>query len=280
MKTLLKPRVPIVMAFALMAFGLIQTPSALGAQASSSPQVQYLSSQGASGSNTTTAPEPVIDHGGPVLATTHVYLIWWGPSDTWPSDAQPGISSFYQGLNGSSYVNTATQYLRGESESVTLVDSRSDQSVPRAPLSAGDIGTEIANVYGTVDPDGYYVVYTSNHPTENRWCAWHSDVSVSGLTVPIAYLPNFTGEPECDHGNIYSLHQTDTLIMLADFSAHEFMETVTDPHVSAWYDQHRQEIGDKCDFKFGGLVTLSNATTWQLQEEWSNATMGCMVQTL
>lgn len=224
------------------------------------------------------SPTPLIDHEGAMLPTAHVYLIWWGPSSAWPSDVQPGIISFYQGLNGSSYVNTANQYMRGGSESVSLIDSRSDPSVPPSKLSAYELGPEIAKVYPSADPDGYYVVYTSGgqNPNASKICANHSAASVDGTVVATAYIPNVAA---CTIANLYGLSESATLQALADSSAHEFMEAITDFQLGAWYDEFGQEIADKCAYTYGSPVTLSNGSTWQLQRMWSNAVNGCVQTT-
>jgi hypothetical protein len=47
------------------------------------------------------------------------------------------------------------------------------------------------------------------------------------------------------------------------------------PQLNAWYDSSGNEIGDKYAWIFSSAVTLTNSTTWQLQEEWSNAINGC-----
>jgi hypothetical protein len=64
----------------------------------------------------------------------------------------------------------------------------------------------------------------------------------------------------------------------ADSVAHEFMEAVTDPQITAWYDKRGAEIGDKCNFVYNSCVNLANGTAWQIQSEWSNAISGCQQQ--
>jgi hypothetical protein len=55
------------------------------------------------------------------------------------------------------------------------------------------------------------------------------------------------------------------------------MEAITDPDLNAWLDGSGSEIGDKCAWKFSSCVTLTTGS-WQLQQEWSNATTGCVQQ--
>src|SRR5258708_19611833 len=51
----------------------------------------------------------LIDHGGPVLPTSHVYAIYWGPV---PPDISDSLNSFFAGFGGSSYANILHPYIR------------------------------------------------------------------------------------------------------------------------------------------------------------------------
>ena len=156
-----------------------------------------------------------------------------------------------------------------------------DSSTPPKKVSASTLGSEVAKVYGgQLDPAGIYFVYTSNFPSGGGFCAWHDFTPVNGQDVAVAYMPNTTGVAGCDSGNQYGdPSHSQGLSSLANVTAHEFMEAVTDTWPAqgslAWVDGSGSEIGDKCAWQFAGPVTLSNGTRWQLQEEWSNAISGC-----
>ena len=116
-----------------------------------------------------------------------------------------------------------------------------------------------------------------------NFCAWHSYYTVGGQNISIAYMPNTSGVAGCDPGNLYGVPGSQGLRSLANVTSHEFMEAVTDalPGSSTygWIDSSGSEIGDKCAWTFGGAVTLSNGSVWQLQKEWSNAVTGCVQTT-
>jgi hypothetical protein len=58
---------------------------------------------------------------------------------------------------------------------------------------------------------------------------------------------------------------------LANVTAHEVLEMLTDPDVgTGWLDSSGEEIADKCNWRFGGCEALGG-TRWQLQKLWSNA---------
>ena len=221
---------------------------------------------------------PLVDHGGKVLSASHVYVIWWGPSAAWASDVAPGMAKLFGSLNGSSYAKTAVQYLRGAALTTALSGVKSDPSTPPASATAAMLGTEAAKEYGTLNPSGIYFVFTSNYPPKAPFCAWHDTTSVNKVSVAVAYMPDTTGVAGCDPGNLYNVAGSQGLRSLANDAAHEFTEAVTDPFLTAWYDSSGNEVGDKCGWTFSAPVTLA-ATTWQLQEEWSNTARACVQTT-
>jgi hypothetical protein len=232
--------------------------------------------EGASGGN-------LVDHGGKVLSASHTYAIWWGSASSWDADVQPGMATFFQGLNKSSFLNTATQYMRGSAVSSTFEGSVLDPSAPPKKVQPSTLGAEVQKLYGSsLDPQGIYFVFTSNFPSGGNFCAWHAATTVAGQGVAVAYMPNTTGIAGCDPGNLYNVSGSEGLRSLANVTSHEFMESVTDtlpaPKSYAWIDGSGAEIGDKCAWQFTGPVTLGHST-WQLQEEWSNAVSGCVQTT-
>jgi hypothetical protein len=220
----------------------------------------------------------LFDHGGEILPSSHVYVIWWGPSSAWAADVQSGMGTFFGGLGGSHYTNTAVQYMRGRTNSIAAAVSgtATDSSTPPSNASPSQLAAEASKEFPAADPLGVYFVFTSNFPSGGNFCAWHSYGSVDGVTDGVAYMPNTTNVTGCDPGNAYGLTGSEGLRSLANVTAHEFMESITDTVLSAWYDSSGSEIGDKCAWQFKSAVTLSNGSKWQLQEEWSNAASGCV----
>jgi len=226
----------------------------------------------------------LVDHGGPVLAASHVYAIWWGPKSGFPSDAQAYLTSMFNGLDGTSFLGISGQYMRSAAVHTAFVASGSYSSAPpsRSPAVStivSEVGRAIQANGWTADPSAIYFVYTSNFPGHVNFCAWHSDGTLPGTstTVQVAYMPNTAGVAGCDPGNLYGVSGSQGARSLANVSSHEFMEAITDPQISAWYDQSGSEIGDKCAWQFASAVTLSTGS-YQLQEEWSNSARGCVQQ--
>ncbi len=259
----------------MAAVGMASVASVAAASVRPGSQLRYKGAPHASSTGN------LIDRGGQITPASHTYAVFWGPSTAWPSDVFSGIGTFFGGLNGSNYLGIAQQYMRGQSVSSAYEGAKFDGSAPPRKVSASTLGTEIQKEYGSqLDPAGVYFVYTSNFPSGGGFCAWHSFTPVNGHNVAVAYMPNTTGVSGCNGGNQFGdPSHSEGLYSLANVTAHEFMEAITDTwpgsQTYAWVDSSGSEIGDKCAWQFTGTVTLANSTKWQLQEEWSNAAGGC-----
>ncbi|MCU1461828.1 MAG: hypothetical protein JWO37_1903 [Acidimicrobiales bacterium] len=226
----------------------------------------------------------LVDHGGGVLPASHTYAIWWGSPSAFPTDAHTEIPALLSGLAGPTYTGIASQYMPSSRATSSYVAAATDTSAPpsRSPATAtivDEVGRVIAaNAANgwSPDPTAMYFVYTSTFPSHVNYCAWHSYGTVGGTTVQVAYMPNTAGIAGCDPGAVYdTTHYTEGTRSLANVTAHEFMEAITDPTLTAWYDPSGQEIGDKCAWQFSGTVSLGGRG-WQLQQEWSNSATGCV----
>ncbi|MGZ3652513.1 MAG: hypothetical protein ACXVB9_17325 [Bdellovibrionota bacterium] len=222
-------------------------------------------------------------HKGPVIHSGSVKAIFWGASwnnATFAGDKIAGIDSFFQGFAGSRYSQTGSEYTDGAGNHVTgqitylnhVVDT---SAPPLRALRTSQAVTEACKVAGNnPDPNALYLIYTSTGAGNVNYCAWHSWGNCSnGKPVQVAYMPNLDGVAGCNPGDTVTGH-SEGLAALANVTAHELMETLTDPRGSAWYDGSGQENGDKCAWEFpagNGVSTLANGSNWMLQMEWSNA---------
>jgi hypothetical protein len=185
------------------------------------------------------------------------------------------METLFAGFNGSPYLDLAKQYMRGPSMSTSVGTSLIDASAPpsHAP-TASALGAEVAHLT-TPTPNALYVVFTSNLP-KISYCAWHDRTTANGVAIEVAYVPlQPTGcgvGADIGTGNPWSA----TTRAAADSAAHEFMETITDPQLNAWYDKSGSEIADKCVYDYPSVVVLSNGSRWQIQSEWSNAVSRCV----
>ncbi|HEY0515071.1 MAG TPA: hypothetical protein VGH73_24460 [Thermoanaerobaculia bacterium] len=217
-------------------------------------------------------------HGGTVLTANKTEAIFWGSqwtSASFAGDKITGLDSFFGGFGGSNYAGTSTEYT-GTSGQVTTSSSYLGHVIDSsaAPSKAISVSTAVAEACKVTnnnpDPNALYLLYTATGAGHVSYCAWHSYGNCSnGAPVQVAYMPNIDGIAGCDPVDTWTTH-SQGLAAVANVTAHELSETITDPRNGGWYDASGGENGDKCSWVFAGVVTLKNSSQWKLQMEWSN----------
>jgi hypothetical protein len=139
------------------------------------------------------------------------------------------------------------------------------------------VAAEICSVLQAngIRPDGktVYLVYTSSPPRSRTKCAWHSWGNCGGTTIRFALMLNGWGT-SCQLLPRYSCaRMSSATLSLTSFTAHELLETLTDPLGDAWTDSAGAEIADKCEAERGCTVVGGNS--YELQQQWSNALHRC-----
>jgi hypothetical protein len=249
-------------------------------------------------------------HGGAIEASARVYIVFWGSS--WASgfstggytsgQAQTYVTDFFNGVGGSAWANSTTQYCQGVAAGTTQCGSRGthptnpsnelagswvDSSAAPASPTQAQIANEAANLaahFGGVDPNANYMVFTPTGQSESgfgtNWCAYHS----SSGNLSYSYVPyqpdagtscgmNFVNPGDNSYGNGYF----DGFSIVA---GHEYGETVTDPYPnSGWLDSRGAENGDKCAWISAGQgaaanISLGGGHSFAVQSLWSNAFNG------
>ena len=108
------------------------------------------------------------------------------------------------------------------------------------------------------------------------FCAYHSTMTLGGVTFTYQVMPDLTGINGCGTG-------TDAQNTTAVLS-HELVETITDPDVGiatalapplGWYSTAKGEIGDICNGQHGTFVG-TDSVTYTSQTLWSNVTSSCI----
>jgi len=255
-------------------------------QPSSAPQVPFYAPTAAP--VTSKAPTNVVlsynmvSHGGQIIQLPVVKLIFWGSS--WasaPGDKIYGMDLFYKGWSGSGYANIVTEYSgkngQQASSSINYQGYVVDSSTPKT-IDAGSILNEVCAQISDPDPsgNGYYVVYTEMKRGSAGYCGWHSHGSCKGIPVQFGFIFNLDGDNACSAGPPPAnpgWQMSQGVHALADVSAHELAETITNPDLSSgWYDSSGGEIGDKCSWTYPAAnEVFSNGITWRVQGEWSNS---------
>lgn len=219
-------------------------------------------------------------HGGNILPVAKPMAIFWGSewsSATFAGDKIAGLDSFFSGFGGSRFAGTGTEYYGADGKSVTtsatyLGHTLDTSAAPRKALSTSGAVAEACKITGNnPDPNGIYFIYTSTGAGHVSYCAWHSWGTCSnGAPIQVAYMPNIDGLAGCDPQDTYNTGHSQGLAAVANVTSHELMEAITDPRGTGWFDASGAENGDKCAWTFTAPVTLSNGSTWKLQQEWSN----------
>lgn len=226
-------------------------------------------------------------HGGSVIHASTTMAIFWGPQWNTPSfagDKISGIDLFFAGFNTSTYASTATEYFDSTNGYITekswylghVVDS---SAAPTKALSTNSAVAEACKIVNNnPDPSALYLIYTATGAGQVNYCAWHSwGRCAGGRNIQVAYLPNLDKVAGCDPQDTSTGH-SQGLAAIANVTAHELLETITDPRGTAWFDASGNENGDKCAWSFPitqsnprGISSFTNGSTWKLQMEWSNS---------
>jgi hypothetical protein len=214
---------------------------------------------------------PVITyHGGPVMGTPTVYLIWYGNwnqsngSDT--ATGQALVRDFLHGLNNSPYyminssygvptgsVVTGAQYSDNYSQGARLSDS-SVQAVVSGAISTGKLPH---------DTNGIYLVLSSSDVSEKsgfctRYCGWHTAGTIAGSNIKYGFIGNANRCLNACSAQTTSPNGNAGVDGMISVMAHEIEESNTDPNpVSGWADAHGSENGDKCAWTFGANLQIA-----------------------
>jgi hypothetical protein len=121
------------------------------------------------------------------------------------------------------------------------------------------------------------------------FCAYHSSF-VDSLSRQVLYAnqpytdTSGVGAPgACDSFQHPNGDWADATISVL---SHEHNETITDPLGNAWHDSSGSENGDKCAWNFGAALGSTSfgqynqqigTGKYYLQQEWSNASSGCVL---
>ena len=254
-------------------------------------------------------------HGGTggigVETAPRVYLVFWGSqwNNNDPSGEATILQNFFNGVGGSSWQNSVTQYCQGVASGTVFCSGagtaagnntvlagvwpdngssapsrpRQSQLANEAVRAAQHFGNTAAGSNASVQ----YVIATATHNSSNgfgtQYCAWHSSTSSSAGTIAYTNLPYITDAGASCGANFNGLGPNAGITIV---EGHEMGETITDQFPSTgWTDSGGAENGDKCAWISSGqgasaYVALSTGS-FPVQSLWSNAfnggTGGCVL---
>ncbi len=233
-----------------------------------------------------------------------VYLVYWGSQWTGndPSGEATVQQSFFNGVGGSSWNNSVTQYCEGVAIGSTSCSGGTaatngpssfttsanvwydnSASAPRHPSQsqlAGEAVRAAAHFGNTAAGSNNAVQYVISTPHGyssrgfgTQYCAWHSSTSSSYGNIAYTNMPYITDAGASCGANFNGLGPKAGITIVG---GHEFGETETDIFPSGgWLDSSGSENGDKCAWISSGQGAAANVTfssgTFAVQSLWSNA---------
>ena len=240
-----------------------------------------------------------------VETATAVYIVYWGSQ--WNNNDPSGEASiqqnFFNGVGGSSWNNSVTQYCQGVPtgtifcngagqpasnppavlkgfwyDNAAAAPSRPSQSqlAAEATTAASHFGKTAA---GSNDSTQYVIsTATGNNASGfgTQYCAWHSSTSSSYGNIAYTNFPYITDAGASCGANFVNSGTAGLTDGITIVGGHEFAETETDQFPSTgWLDGSGKENGDKCAWISSGQgasadITLSTGT-FAVQSLWSNA---------
>ncbi len=261
-------------------------------------------------------------HGGTTVGSTNVgvetgldrvYLVYWGSQ--WTTNDPSGEAAiqqrFFNGVGGSSWNNSVTQYCEGVSSGTIFCNGAGTAATNPTGVLAGswydnasaapsrprqsDLANEairaaahFGNTTAVSNTQAQYVINTATGNTAGgfgtQYCAYHSSTSSSSGTIAYTNMPYITDAGASCGANFNGLGPTAGITIVG---GHEFAETESDIFPSGgWLDGSGGENGDKCAWITTGNqgaaqnITLSTGT-FAVQSLWSNAFSsnagGCVV---
>jgi serine protease len=243
-------------------------------------------------------------HGGNVETAPKVYLVLWGAQ--WsndPSNEAGILQDFLNGVGGSSWANSVTQYCQGVASGTVFCNgggqaagnpsgvlhgvwfdnSTTAPSKPRQSAIAAEAVRAAAHFGNTTSSSNVsvqYVIATSHGHNSSgfgsSYCAYHSSTSSQYGSVAYTNLPYITDAGGNCGANFNGLGP-DAGITIVE--GHEMAETMTDQFPNGgWLDSGGAENGDKCAWISSGQgasadIHLSTGT-FAVQSLWSNAFNG------
>jgi hypothetical protein len=232
----------------------------------------------------TTATSPISFHGGPVIATPSIYLIWYGNwnqangSDT-PSGQQI-VRDFALGVGGSPYFDINQSYsIPGTSVSGgAVVGGETSDAYSRGKrLRDADVQRVVTSAISSgrlrYDKNGVYFVLTSSDVAEtsgfcNRYCGWHTAATPSVGHIRYSFVGNANRCLSACSAQTVGPNGNAGVDAMVSVVAHELEEATSDPDLNAWYDSAGAENADKCAWTFGhAQFQVANGA-------WANMTLG------
>jgi hypothetical protein len=227
-----------------------------------------------------------------------------------PSGEATILENFFNGVGGSAWLNSVTQYCQGVAngtvncngagtpagnqpgiyatywiDNASAAPSRPSQS--QLAAEAVKAAIQFGNTTDASNVSVPYVIATAHNNNASgfgtQYCAWHSSTTSTLGRIAYTNLPYMTDAGASCGANFNGLGVKAGITIV---EGHELAETITDQFPSTgWLDGGGQENGDNCAWISSGSGASANVTlssgTFPVQTLWSNAansgTGGCVI---
>lgn len=227
----------------------------------------------------TTATSPITYHGGPVMGTPAIYLIFYGNwNQTSGSNTPAGrqiIIDWAQSIGGTSRYSINDSFdTSGNNVSGTAtyggVTVRTGTYKTR--LRDSDILTEVDNTVrsgalGAFNPNGVYFLITSSDVTATsgfctQYCGWHTYSARTYGRLKYSFIGNAARCLTSCAAQSISPNNNPGVDGSISILTHELEEAHTDPELNAWFDASGAENSDKCAWTFGHFQFQTANGSW------------------
>ena len=219
----------------------------------------------------------VYQNGEVVTGKVKTRAIFWGKewtTATYAKDKISGINKLLSGIGNSNYAKVVTEY--GSRKGSTTADIEHTGSVvdssefPTGDLTATQAVVKICDMTSQrPDASTVYFVYGTKKAKANI-CATHGwGTCKNGAKVLMAWFPDIDNAACTARDNVTG--NSSGLAALANATAHELMESLTDPRRTGWFAANRDEVGDKCAWNFPAQPVALSTGKFKLINIWSNS---------
>jgi hypothetical protein len=231
--------------------------------------------------------------GGTIISEPNIYVIWYGNWDPNSCSASSGTSStpsivndLLGSLGESDWNKINTTYFQVINGKKTFVQPTSE--VKGCSVDAGSqglsldtwTGPQVADVVENAlltkslktDSNGVYLVLTARNVDVTdfmtSYCAYHGAYDNASATIKYAFIGDASANLHaCAPQTTNSPNGNPAADAMVSAIAHEFVEAVSDPTGTSWYDQAGLENADKCAWHYGTASKTANGS-------FANMTLG------
>lgn len=231
--------------------------------------------------------------GAPIISEPNIYVIWYGGWNL-QSCSTPGggtstpsiINDFLASLGESDWNKINTTYYQIINGKKTFVEPTAE--VKGCTVDTGsqglsldaDTGNQVSDVVENAlttkalktDPNGVYLVLTASDVNVadfmSTLCAYHWFYDNAQTTVKYAFIGDASNNlSQCSPQVSNSPNGNPAADAMVSVIAHEFVEAVSDPYGTSWFDQAGFENADKCAWTYGSASRVANGS-------FANMTLG------